>query len=188
MGRTKALLPLPGGDCFLARLGATLRAAGMEDVVAVIGHDVDAIRAAVAMAGMPLRLVENADPSRGQLSSLLVGLDALCRGGGAGVPTAVLVTPVDLPLVSADTVRRVIAAWQATRAPIVRPERAGRHGHPVMFGASVFDELRAADLRGGARSVVRAHHAEIVNVVVDDDGAFEDIDTPGDYDRLVRQS
>lgn len=198
MGRTKALLPLPGGGTFLSRIVTTLGDAGIAEVVAVIGHDAAAIRAAIPEGGRAdppgspggsgrparLRLVENANPSRGQLSSLLVGLDALLDGR----PPAVLVTTVDLPLVSADTVRRVLAAWASSRAPIVRPARGGRHGHPVVFGASVFGALRAADLRAGARVVVQANAAEAVDVPVDDAWAFDDIDTPEDYARVVGES
>ncbi len=183
MGRTKALLPLPVGDWFLGRLHATLRAAGVEDIIAVIGHDAEAIEAAVSAANLGLRLVRNPAPSRGQLSSLIAGLEAL----PAGEASAVMVTPVDLPLVSPATVRRVLDAWQATGVAIVRPERGGRHGHPVIFGASILSELRAADLTAGARSVIQAHRGEILDVPVDDDGAFEDIDTPEDYARIVRR-
>lgn len=228
MGRTKALLPLPRGDCFLLRLEATLRAAGVEEIIAVIGHDAAAIRAAIegqwrdganaasadrhgsdpadtharngpfARPATPrLRLAENPDPSRGQLSSLLVGLDAVIasarsrleeKGGlalGGFTPPGILVTTVDLPLVSPDTVGRVVAAWQATGAPIVRPARGKRHGHPVIFGGRLYEELRAADPGGGARTVVRAHEAEAVDVPVNDPGAFDDIDTPDDYERMV---
>lgn len=210
MGSTKALLQLPGGDLFLSRLDATLRRAGIEEVVAVIGHDAAAIRAAVdqvaggersgrGMHGARLRLVENPDPSRGQLSSLLVGLDTVvgartCSHEGAagttfseGGPAAVLVTIVDLPLVSVETVRGLLGAWQRTGAPIVRPVRGGRHGHPVIFAASVFGELRVADHRLGARAVVRAHESEVLDFAVNDAGAFDDIDTPEDYERILRQ-
>ena len=178
MGRTKALLPLPGGGTFLSQLDATLRSAGITEVVAVVGHDADRIIAAAAESGLGLRFARNPDPSRGQLSSLLAGADALPRG-------PLMVTPVDLPLVSPATVRGVIDAWRTSRAPIVRPERAGRHGHPVIFEASILDELRTADLATGARPIIQVHLGEILDVPVDDDGAFEDIDTPEDYARIV---
>ena len=197
MGRTKALLPLPGGGCFLTRLASTLSAAGIERIIAVVGYDSAAIRAAVggdhggrpgvnvAAAGhsrrAALHLVENPDPTRGQLSSLVAGLDSL----EPEPHSAVLVTTVDLPLVVAATVRRVLDAWRASGAAIVRPARAGRHGHPVIFGAALFAELRAADASEGARAVLRAHAGEILDVPVDDPGAFDDIDTPADYERLT---
>ena len=68
-------------------------------------------------SGLPARFVVNRDYDRGQLSSLLAGLDVVDRPGVA----AVLVTLVDVPLVSAATVRAVIDCYRRTRAPIVRP-------------------------------------------------------------------
>ena len=91
--------------------------------------------------------------------------------------------PVDQPLVTADTVRRVIDTYRQTHAPVVRPARDGRHGHPVIIYRLLFDELRRADLSLGAREVIRAHQAAAVDVPVRDEGAFMDIDTQADYER-----
>ena len=98
---------------------------------------------------------------------------------------AVLMTLVDVPLVSPETTRRLIQVWRDTRAPIVRPARGGEHGHPVLFDRRLFPELRAADPATGAKPVVHAHAGELVNVEVDDDGAFFDLDTPADYERAL---
>jgi CTP:molybdopterin cytidylyltransferase MocA len=56
----------------------------------------------------------------------------------------------------------------------------------VIFDHSIFGELRRADPSMGAKPVVHAHAAEEVNVDVDDEGAFIDIDTPEDYERFIR--
>ena len=58
------------------------------------------------------------------------------------------------------------------------------HGHPVLFDRRLFDELRAADLRTGAKPVVHAHAHELLNVEVSDAGAFVDLDVPEDYERV----
>ena len=79
----------------------------------------------------------------------------------------------------------MIEAWRRTRAPIVRPADGERHGHPVIFDRSVFADLRSADLDTGAKAVFALHRDRIVNVEVNDAGAFEDIDTPEDYARLL---
>jgi len=182
MGRTKALLDSGDGRTFLARLVGALLGGGADDVVAVLGRDAADVEEHAARLRLTARLVRNPDPDRGQLSSLLVGLDAL-----AGVPAeAALIVPVDLPLVSAGTIGRVLQGWRAAGAAAARPVRSdGRHGHPVVFAARLFPELRAADLAVGARAVLRAHSAEVLDVPVDDEGAFEDIDTPADYERLI---
>jgi len=180
MGRPKALLPMgASATTFLEGVVATLRQAGLETIVVVVGADAALIRAAAEAARLPVHIVENPDPARGQLSSLLVALGAL----GRPEVEAVLVMPVDQPLVTADTVRRVIDTYRQTHAPVVRPARDGRHGHPVIIYRLLFDELRRADLSLGAREVIRAHQAAAVDVPVRDEGAFMDIDTQADYER-----
>lgn len=183
MGRPKALLPDPDGRPFVARIVRTFAAAGVGDVVIVTGSQRDAIAAAIAADDPPVRpsLVSNPEPSRGQLSSLWVGLDAVARPG----LEAVLVTLVDVPLMSSSTVRHVVEAWRRTGAPVVRPAVGSRHGHPVLFDRAVFDELRRAPLSEGAKAVVHANVDRIVDVPVDDEGCVVDVDTPEDYKRLM---
>jgi molybdenum cofactor cytidylyltransferase len=120
-------------------------------------------------------VVVNEDPDRGQLSSLLTGLEA------AGDIESLLVTLVDVPFVSESTVRSVILGYRDTQAPIVRPARGPLHGHPVIFDRAVFDDLRTAPFDAGAKHVIRACQARVLNVPTEDDGAFLDLDTPDDY-------
>ena len=185
MGRPKALLPDPEGRPFVARLVRTFAAAGLHDIVVVTGSLHAVIAEAVAADRPPVapNLVNNPQPALGQVSSLWMGLDAVARPGIDGA----LVTLVDIPLVLPLTIRRVIDAWTLNRAPIVRPAVGDRHGHPVLFDRSVFDALRHAPLTEGARAVVHANADRIVNVPVDDQGCLLDIDTPADYDAVIRK-
>ncbi len=184
MGRPKSLVPVDDHDTFVTRLVRTLREGGVDDVVVVAPADgpIEEINVALAAAAPEPRVVVNPDPSRGQLSSLLVGLAAIDRPGVA----AMLMTLVDVPLVSSGTVRLLLDVYAATRPPIVRPTRPddAAHGHPVIFDRALFSELRQASFETGVKPVVRSHEAEIANVSVDDDGAFLDIDTPADYQRI----
>ena len=185
MGRTKALLPIgSSGETFLTRVIRVLREGGAEAIVVVIGGDAAAVRASLPREDASITAVDNPDYEEGQLSSLLVGLAAVERQDNV---EAVMVTLVDLPLISPSTVRSVLDAYRAKpAAPLVRPRQGNRHGHPVIFNHSIFGELRRADPSTGAKPVVRAHAAEEVHVDVDDEGAFIDIDTPEDYERFIR--
>ena len=182
MGSPKALLLAPNGKPFIVSIVATFDAAGITDIVVVTGRDHD--RIAEILSREPFdarpRLVRNPDPSRGQLSSLLAAMDAL----ESSDPPGLLVTLVDVPMLSVDTVRRVITDWRETRAPIVRPAIGDRHGHPVIFDRRVFGALRAAPLDAGAKTVVRAFEHELRNVPVSDEGCLVDVDTPRDYESL----
>ncbi len=182
MGRPKAGLSLGrDGETLIARVVKTLTRAGLAPVVVVAGAHVDAVRSALAPADRLAQVVVNTDWQRGQLSSLLAGLDAI------DTPTleAAMVTLVDVPMVSASTVETLVHEWRRTRAPIVRPAQGDRHGHPVIFDRAVFADLREADLNVGAKAVFVKHRLHVLDVPVDDPGAFEDIDTPEDYERLA---
>jgi len=182
MGRPKALLPIgEGGDTFFDRVTRTLLDAGVDDIVVVVGADAEAIRAGVRQPAPSVRIVDNLDYERGQLTSLVAGLRAI----DSAASRAALVTLIDVPFVSVSTVRRLISVHRELGAPIVRPVSSGRHGHPVVFGCELFDELRRADPAQGAKPVVRAHAMEMVEVPVDDEGAFTDIDTREDYERVI---
>jgi molybdenum cofactor cytidylyltransferase len=177
MGRPKALLPLDAaGTTFAQAVCAALAAGGAAPIVLVARA---ALRESLVHDVGDVTLVVNSDPDRGQLSSLLVGLAAL------DAPEAVLMTLVDVPLVRADTVRALVDAWHETHAPLVRPVHAGRHGHPVVFGAALLDALRRAEPAAGAKPVVRAFLHASVDVAVDDPGVVEDVDTPEAYARLL---
>jgi molybdenum cofactor cytidylyltransferase len=185
MGRPKALLSIgASGDTFLTHILHVLRGGGITRAWVVIGGDASAVRATLPADDEFLRVVENKDYEEGQLSSLLVGLASVEEADDD--LEAVMVTLVDLPLITAATVRAVLDAYRdAPGAPIVRPRRGNRHGHPAIFDRRLFAELRTADPSTGAKPVVHAHAAEEVSVDVADDGAFTDIDTPEDYERFI---
>jgi molybdenum cofactor cytidylyltransferase len=180
-GRSKALLSLTAGDTFLTHIVRTFLAAGIDDVVVVVGYEADAVVAMFDKSSLPARLVANADYESGQLSSILAGLSVVDRPGVA----AMLLTLVDVPMVSDRTVRAVVDRYRQTRARIVRPAFGGRHGHPVLIDRSLFDSLRHADPAQGIKPIVRAHASAAGDVDVDDPGAFLDVDTPAEYEALI---
>ena len=151
MGRPKALLPIgSSGDTFLTRILHVLRDGGIRRAFVVIGGDAGAVRASLPPDDDVLSVVENRHYEQGQLSSLLVGLSAADENDDV---EAVMMTLVDLPLIAEATVRAVLDAHrQAPGAPIVRPRRGARHGHPVIFHRRLFEELRSADPSLGAKA------------------------------------
>jgi len=181
MGRAKATLPLDNGDTFLTRIVRTFRDAGVDDVIVVVGHDAEAIASSFSQSGLAARFVMNEGYDRGQLSSLIAGLAVIDRPGVA----AALVTLVDVPLVSAATVRAVVERYRTSRAPVVRPTSGARHGHPLLIDRALFAALRGADPAEGPKPVVRAHASAAGDLEIEDEGAFTDIDTEEDYRRWV---
>src|SRR5439155_4108124 len=130
---------------FLTRIVRTFLAAGVDDVVVVVGHEAESVVASFAASGLPARFVVNREYDRGQHSSLVAALGLIDRPG----VVAALVTLVDVPLVSTSTVRAVVDCYRRTRAPVVRPTSGARHGHPLLIDRSLFDVLRSADAEAG---------------------------------------
>jgi molybdenum cofactor cytidylyltransferase len=185
MGQAKAALPLgTTGDTVVGRVVATLLAAGLPSVAVVAGAHIDAVRAAMPAFESRASVVEHLGWAQGQLSSLLAGLAAV----DDPQLEAVLVTLVDVPLVRPESVAAIVRAWRDTRAPIVRPVDGERHGHPVVFDRAVFDDLRRADPAVGAKAVFATHASRRLDVAIDDDGAFVDIDTPEEYRKVLEGS
>jgi CTP:molybdopterin cytidylyltransferase MocA len=182
MGEPKALLPTnPGGPTFVRRIATSLLEGGVIDALVVGRPDDEALRAEVEAIGAAVRFVANEHADSGQLSSVIAGLNAADRPG----VNAILVTPVDAPFVRPGTVRALLEAFASGRAMLVRATYRGRHGHPVIFGRAVFDELRRSDPSMGAKAVVRAHPHELLDFEVDDPGVLDDIDLPEDYTRAL---
>jgi molybdenum cofactor cytidylyltransferase len=178
-GRPKALLPVePSGPTFVARLITLFRSASVDEVV-VVGRREDVWLQAVVREAAA-RFLVNLDADRGQLSSLLTAIDAVDRPNVRGV----IVMPVDMPLIQAGTIAAVRDRFLERTSPIARATFGGRHGHPVIFAASVFDELRRADPHTGAKAVVHAHRDDVLNVEVDDPAVLRDVDTLQDYREL----
>ena len=179
-GRPKGLLRLDDRDVFVTRIVRTFNEAGIRDVVVVVGHEAAAVQHAVESSGLDARSVLNPDYERGQLSSMLTAISAVDHAGIDGL----LLSLVDAPLFAAATVRALVDRFAATGAPVVRAVRGTEHGHPVLIGRALFDSIRGADPTIGAKPIIRGNASAIGDVLVTDDGAFVDIDTPDDYARL----
>lgn len=168
-GGKKLLVPIDGEPL----LNHTIRAlldGGVAEVIVVVGRDARAEleRDVNAMLDPRVRAVENPDPSRGMFSSIREGV-AHAQGD------AILVMPGDMPFVSPDTVRAVIAAYRDKPA-IVSPRYRGKRGHPVALPASLRDEISAADPHATLHDVIHAHTDMRVDIDVDDPGINRDVD------------
>jgi molybdenum cofactor cytidylyltransferase len=194
MGEPKLLLPFgPAGETTV--IGATLSAllaGGAGRACVVTRPDDEELRRRLRdLPGVVLAV--NREPERGMLSSILAGLAAL--GGPEALRArgeALLVSPADLPALSAGTVAAVIAALEAGAGLAVPVHRRGdsrrsrwKRGHPLGIAPPRIAELPGLDPEVGLRQLVdRAAPGAIVEVPVDDPGCVHDVDTPEDYQRL----
>jgi molybdenum cofactor cytidylyltransferase len=176
MGRQKLLLPVGEGRPLIRLSVERVVAAGLDEVVVVLGRDADEV--AAALAGLPIRTVLNSRYAEGQSTSLRAGLEALRPGTEATV-----VALGDQPLPDPGLIGRLVAAFRETGQPVVVPRYRDGRGNPVLFAAALFDELRAVTGDQGGRGVIAAEPGRVAEVAVD--GPMPaDVDTWADYAAL----
>lgn len=173
MGMPKPLLRF-GDKTFLEQIVSVLRRSDLDGVTVVLGAQAARVRASIDLAEVDV--VVNEDYRKGQLSSLAVGIKSLPPQA-----EALLLCLVDNPLISTETVDRIIGAFRQTGRPIVLPVYEGRRGHPALFVRALFDELLQAPPEAGARHVVRSHPEQVVEVDTSEAAILARIDTPEDY-------
>jgi molybdenum cofactor cytidylyltransferase len=178
MGRQKLLLPLADGRPLVRVAVEQVLAAGLDDVLVVLGADAPAVAAAVE--GLPVRIVVNPDYAEGQATSLRAGVAALRPGTQAAV-----LALGDQPLPDPGVIGRLVATFRETGRPIVVPVYREGRGNPVLFAASVFGELAAVTGDRGGREVVARDPGRVAAVAIDAPMPA-DVDTPEDYAALRR--
>jgi CTP:molybdopterin cytidylyltransferase MocA len=179
VGGPKALLMLEG-ETFLARVARLLNRPGVERVTAVLGHEADRV---VGEGALPadVAIIVNRRYAEGMLTSILAGLD----DADDAAADAILLHPVDHPLIDPATVDAVIEALQRG-APIAVPSHGGRRGHPAGFARSTWAALRAAGADEGARGVL-ARHPEWIEHVPAGEECLLGVNTSEDYEQLERR-
>ena len=174
-GRPKALVELDGQTLAERGIGM-LRAGGTDPVLLVTG-------AAEVELGPDhrVRTVYNDEWRTGMGSSLRAALRALTDPDvGAAV-----VALADQPLVGAEAVSRLIAAYQAG-ASVAVAAYDGRPRNPVLLAREHWPEVIAmATGDQGARAFLRARPDLVTLVECGDTGRPDDIDTQADLEHIA---
>jgi molybdenum cofactor cytidylyltransferase len=176
MGQPKQLLPF-GAGTILERVVDTLLTAGVGEVVVVLGHVADRVRA--VLGDRPVRAVVNAEYRQGMLSSVKCGVNAI----GAGYD-AVLIALGDQPHIEGAVVSEVIRAYRDGETGIVIPRYADKKGHPIIINLQKYREAIANLPEDAGLNVLMQEHANDVRLIdVATEDIIRDIDVPDDYTR-----
>lgn len=177
MGSPKALLDFDGRTCLDLALGAVR---GLGTPVVVLGAAREEIQARVRLGSVQVAL--NEDFERGETSSLKTGLACVAPSAAA-----VLVHPVDFPLVAAEEVGLLVSAFRRRRSEkaVFLPSYGMRRGCPVLFRRDLVQEMLAFPDEMPWRAVLGRHPSGVCSVDVERAYVLMDMDTPDDYRRCL---
>ena len=172
MGGPNKMLAQLRGKPLVRMVAEQALASKASPVIVVTGHQAEEVEK--ALAGLNVTFVRNPDFASGLASSVKTGVGA--------VPTdaaGAMVCLGDMPLIEAKLIDKLIGAFSPERGSlIVVPTCDGRRGNPVLWSRRFFGELMGLSGDIGGRHLVDHHSEAVVEVPVDGDGAFLDIDTP----------
>ncbi len=175
-GGGKLLAPYRGRPLIEAAL-CGLRESPVDEIIVVVGAEGERLRNISTAYGA--RVVENPNWSAGMSTSVRAGLSACDPETRAAV-----VALADQPLVGAEAVKRLVAAFERG-ARVAVATYGGHLRNPALFAREVWP-LLLRELSGdeGARVALK-HHPELITEVPCDDVADPtDVDTVEDLRRL----
>ena len=179
MGRPKLLLPW-GERTVIETVLAAWRASRVETIVVVTRGDDAALAEVCRHCGV---IVASAFPPPPDMkASVRHGLAFIAQTWQPAPHDVWLVAPADLPRLSAETIDRVLTAYDPRRPEIIVP-RTERRAHPVLFPWSLADEVERLPADTGIDGLLRRHAVREVHVEATA-AAGDDLDTPEDYERL----
>lgn len=166
-------LVLLDGEPLVHRAARIALDAGIGRVRVVLGACAEEVMA--ALGSLPVKCAFNQEWESGMASSIRVGVN------GLSCPT--LLMTCDQPGVTAEHLRALAAAHQASPETIVASAYAGAIGTPALFPAKRLDQLRALQGDRGARGLLQGERVQALPLP----GGELDVDTVEDLERLARR-
>ena len=175
MGQLKALLPWQGAS-LLAHQLSSLKEAGIQRIVVVLGHQAERLQPLLQGREGVISVV-NRDYRQGKTTSIKAGLKAL----GPKTTATLLILNVDQPR-SPEIVRSLLQQHHSASCLITIPTHQGKGGHPIILDSSLLDELGSIDEETqGIRAVVQRYKDSTQRVEMPSPEVLWDLNTPEEY-------
>lgn len=178
MGFFKPLQKIRGRSP-LQRIVSSLTEAGISEIIIVTGHRREETEEAVSLLGG--NSVFNPRFSQGMFTSVQAGAASLSSSA-----RAFFLLPADIPLVRPSTLRLLLKRGAFDR--IVYPVFLAERGHPPLIGTSFIPSILSYGGEGGLRKILESRNEWADDLSVADEGVLLDMDTPADYEKIVRRS
>jgi molybdenum cofactor cytidylyltransferase len=176
MGGPNKLLADANGQPLVVHAVKAALASQAVEVVAVLGHMADDVKAAIeqAVSDKRLHFVRNPEFADGLSTSVRAGIATLGKDTDAAI-----VQLGDMPGVNASLLDRLMAAFSPVEGrSICVPTVGGKRGNPVLWARRFFPEMAKLSGDSGAKHLIGEHADLVCEVEMAGEAAVTDIDTP----------
>lgn len=174
MGDFKPMLNI-GSITIAQRVIATFHQAGIDKIVMVTGYQAVTLERHLSGSGVIFLRNDRYETTQ-MFDSVKIGLEYLMDKCDR-----VLFTPVDVPLFTAETVRKLLDSHAELACPVCD----GRHGHPLLISSALLPRILSDSGEQGLKGAVSRCGVSMTAVAVEDPGTLRDADTPEDYSKLL---
>jgi molybdenum cofactor cytidylyltransferase len=186
MGRPKLQLRV-GGGTVLDQVVNALRAGGVDHVLVVVAPQADELRRIADAAGADVLMLP--EQTMDMRATVQDGLDWLQTRYSPASTDYWLLAPADHPAMDADVIRRLIdGAREVPSGSVLIPIWQGRRGHPVLIPWSHVEAIRGFPPNQGLNAYLRQCAGLVHEVPALTASILQDLDTPEDYERLLRDA
>lgn len=177
MNGFKPLLTI-GNETAVEKMVNTYQAAGVDQIILVLGHQAEAIRAAFENSKVECVLNENFN--QGMYTSIVKGIGQL-----EPEMTAFFINPVDIPLVKVQTIKTIMKVFGTTDKGILYPVFFKKRGHPPLIHRRYEKMIIDNQDDGGLKQLLEQYPQDSQEIAVADEAILMDMDTPEDYKGLL---
>jgi molybdenum cofactor cytidylyltransferase len=180
MGRNKLLLRFRD-QALIVRAVDTLLASKIDEVIVVLGHEIEAAR--TELKGKPVRLVQNPDYRDGLSTSVRTGVEAVSPQADG-----IMIYLADQPLLEPADINQIVAAFtdaKKVNKSIVVPFFEGERGNPVVLDASLRVAILGIVGDVGCKGVIKRYPEQVYILEMENDHVVRDVDDIQAYERLV---
>ena len=179
MGEQNKLLMQWKGKPVLEITVTKLLASNVNEVIVVTGHE--AGKAEAAVAHLPVQVVYNALYHQGMTSSIQCGVEK-AKGDGYMICLA------DMLMITGEEYRFLVNHFENALALnpqcICVPRHQGTKGNPVFFSSYYKKAMLQHTEPEGCKSIVQANQLNVYWIDMPTNHILQDMDYPGDYERL----
>jgi molybdenum cofactor cytidylyltransferase len=180
MGQNKLLLSFQG-KTLIAHAVDTLLASEVDEVVVVLGHEAEKVRA--QLQGKQVRPVHNPDYRDGLSTSVRVGVNAVSPQA-AGI----MIYLADQPLLAPADINFMVKAFALAKdanKSIVVPLFHGQRGNPVILDSSYREAMLEVVGDVGCKRVIKRYPDKVFGVEMETDHVVRDVDNMDAYQEVV---
>jgi len=178
MGRQKLLLPFRGSTILENVIETVTSCKSIGDIIVVYNSEEVMER----VKNYDVKTVYNPVAEEGQSTSVIAGV----KSSDPDTKAYIFITG-DQPFISTEVMERLIYVWMQNSSSIIVPRYNEKNGMPVIFPVDFKKDLLNITGDKGGRDVIKANPDKVIYVDMDDALAGFDVDTPEDYEKLLKQ-